>query len=368
MSELHPLFEFVATELHPTTHLDGVLLIACQHLLKTTIPMFEVFFRKGLKPENCFVLGKSYSTHHETLGEFRSRGMQVSDLSQAFDSHQSFDEQFTGYVKTFLEEVQRQMAGKNFQRILLLDDGGYLIEQAQHMFPADVLRGVEQTSSGYTRLVSLPLRIPVVNVARSWAKLERESPLIARVAVNEIERWIEEYKLSCPSIAVVGKGPIGSEIQHLLQERYSVHGCDILSDRCDFGGNFKQELNKFQVIIGATGGAAFDMSEILSMRHQTLLMSASSSDREFPSAELRRMVPKTHDPHRTEKIGNVVLVNSGFPVNFTGGPYSLPPGESAFTRSLLVSAVCQAVDQKEAAGFCAMDEDDQKRIVSFLSR
>lgn len=365
-TEVSSPFCFVSKELHSTTRLDDVLVLACQHLLQTTLPMFEALFSQGLKPEQCFVLGKCYSTHQASADELRTRGVYVSPLSSAFDSHQTFDEQFSEYIFQFLEEVKTRVDIHAFRRIVILDDGGRLIEAAQQVFPTEHLVGVEQTSSGYTRLARMPLHIPVINIARSRAKLEIESPLIARIVVKEIEVAIKKARLVDPSILVIGKGPIGNEIQMALRRTYRVSGCDLVADRCDFQGVFKTRLNDFEVIIGATGAAALTKEDIQSIQRRVLLISASSSDREFPSAWLRQQLPKTSDCHGTVSTGNNVLVRSGFPINFTGGPYSLPPSESAFTCSLLFSGVCQSIEQVWAPGFQDLNVEHQEGITSFF--
>lgn len=65
-------------------NLDGVILIAAQHLLQTTHAMLRSLFRVGLDPRNVAVIGKCYSTHPGVVDAMRADGIYVDDCSDAY--------------------------------------------------------------------------------------------------------------------------------------------------------------------------------------------------------------------------------------------------------------------------------------------
>ncbi len=248
------LLRYVSDDLYPTTKLDNVLLIACQHLLGTTYEMFEELLSKGLKPENTFLIGKCYSTHRGTYRKFQQRGVHVSPFSHSYNSRISFDEQFLIYIQKFLMGVVESVSFEKYRRVIILDDGGhllFLINSSLNYFRNVI--GIEQTSSGYQRLLSTSLNFPVINVARSTAKLEIESPMIAKIVIEKIEHYLLGSRSVNQKILVIGRGSIGQRILDLLQAKYRVSVCDVLEERCDFSGNYKEHLADFDIIIGTTG-------------------------------------------------------------------------------------------------------------------
>lgn len=366
MNQVSPVLTFVSEMLYSDTCLDEVLLIACQHLLEPNRELFEMLFTKGLKPENTYVIGKCYSTNREVAESLKERGVTVSKYSWTFDSLRSFDEQFIEYVSDFLAEVQQWTDIVKYKKVIILDDGGLLIERAAKILPSERVVAIEQTSSGYNRLQTAELPFCVVNVARSWAKLEIETPFIAGLIARQVKERITRYSIDDPRILVVGQGPVGSGLKESLGADYLVKGCDIIQGRCDFDGTFKSKLTQFNIIIGATGVQILSLEEVKRFDERTLLISASSSDREFPATNVRQRRRQTADSHLDLPFENSVIVNSGFPINFTGDAYSLPREEVQFTMGLLLSAVCQAIDTDAAQGFCDLDATKQYQIVQFF--
>lgn len=85
-------------------NLDGVILIAAQHLLQTTHAMLRSLFRVGLDPRNVAVIGKCYSTHPGVVDAMRADGIYVDDCSDAYAPHESFDTQYTRHVERFFRD------------------------------------------------------------------------------------------------------------------------------------------------------------------------------------------------------------------------------------------------------------------------
>lgn len=198
-------------------NLDGVILIAAQHLLQTTHAMLRSLFRVGLDPRNVAVIGKCYSTHPGVVDAMRADGIYVDDCSDAYAPHESFDTQYTRHVERFFAESWARLTAGRTARVVLLDDGGSLLAVAGAMLDAsaDVI-GIEQTSAGYAKIVGCALGFPVINIARSSAKLLYESPIIAaRVTQTAFERTAGID--SSAAILITGAGAIGTALADVLR-------------------------------------------------------------------------------------------------------------------------------------------------------
>ncbi len=352
------------SDLFPNVNLEKVLFIACQHIHASTFDMFEGYFKRGLKPENTFLIGKCYSTNEEIYNKFLEVGVNISPSSKAFDSHVSFDEQFSGYIQEFFKIVQTSVDFNDFEKILILDDGAQLLLYANDFIQeTNKVVGIEQTSSGYEKLKSCSLKFPVINVARSKAKLEVESPFIADLVAEKLQAYLGESNLQNPKILIVGQGYIGMSVLNLLKDTYEVNGCDFLSNKCDFGGNYKDQLHQFDMIIGATGQTIIFEGDFGKLKNGVVLMSVSSSDREFSAVYFRRQVEQNADCHRDYEVNGIRLLNAGFPINFTGEKYSLPKERAQFTRALLSAGVYQAMLKPEI-GLVELDEQIQTSITN----
>jgi len=351
-----PLLSFVS-EKYPNIDLSRTLVIACQHILGTTFNLFDELFKKGLKPENTYLLGKCYSTNEKTFQKFSDKKVNISNQSKFFDSHISFDEQFQSNVGNFLREISNNVNIKNFQKVIVLDDGGALILYVNDFFnDLKNFVGVEQTSSGYEKLKDVQLSFPVVNIARSKAKLEHESPMVARLVVDKVKLYFKEHAIKDPKILVIGQGYIGEAITGIFKADHQVNSCDKLSSKCDFSGRYKAKFGDFDVIIGTTGQSSIVAGDFGKLKKGAVLISASSSDREFSAVYLRSLQAKTNNCHQDFSINDITLVNGGFPINFDGREHSLTPEKIQLTRALLLAGVLEAVDSK---GYGLVDLDDK---------
>lgn len=326
-------------------NLDGVILIAAQHLLQTTHAMLRSLFRVGLDPRNVAVIGKCYSTHPGVVDAMRADGIYVDDCSDAYAPHESFDTQYTRHVERFFAESWARLTAGRTARVVLLDDGGSLLAVAGAMLDAsaDVI-GIEQTSAGYAKIVGCALGFPVINIARSSAKLLYESPIIAaRVTQTAFERTAGID--SSAAILITGAGAIGTALADVLRPRHD--RVDVYDTRsgCMTPIDLPNAIGGYDVIIGATGATSVPASMHELLRPGVLLMSASSSDREFDAVALRRRTTPNPDCHADLRVADgsvdATLLNSGFPVNFDGSPMC-GDASMALTMALLAAAVLYA--------------------------
>ena len=331
---------------HSKEALKRVYVCGCQHILEPQGNMFELLSDFGIPKNNIYILGKIYSTNTEILNELKADGFNVEQ--PLFDLKNSFDAQhvanclnlYSSFIKNVPEGSQ----------IIVIDDGADMlnifnknindIENRFHII------GIEQTSSGFRKLEKEKLNFPVINVARSPIKLDKESPLIARLGCDRINDVIKSYSISEPRILVIGLGPMGNNTQLILKEEgYFVIGHDTNLNAQDEVIDLVKE-NNINTIIGVTGTSLITEEQVKRLSEvsseKLYLISMSSSDREFPSAFLRQEIPQNSLTHSDALWRNIVLVNNGFPITFKGKRYESTPLEIERTIALLYGSALYA--------------------------
>ncbi|QUR68739.1 cyclic nucleotide-binding domain-containing protein [Mycobacterium spongiae] len=338
-----PLVDAIVGARHRS--LDGVVLIAAQHLLETTHAMLRSLFGVGLDPRNVALIGKCYSTHLGVVEAMRADGIYVDDSSDAYAPHEPFDAEYTRNVERFFGESWDRLVAGRSARVVLLDDGGSLLATAGAVLDgsADVI-GIEQTSAGYAKILGCQLGFPVINIARSSAKLLYESPIIAaRVTQTAFER-ISAVD-SGNAILITGAGAIGTALAQVLRPCHDL--VDLYDPRSGDTAaiDLPEVIGDYDVIIGATGATSVPAAMHELLRPDVVLMSASSSDREFDAVALRQRATPNYDCHADLEISdgsvNATLLNSGFPVNFDGSAMC-GDASMALTMALLAAAVVHA--------------------------
>lgn len=349
---------------------DNVLLIASQHILESQRIMFEYFIKQGLKVENIFLIGKCYSTNHGVLKRFKEMGIYVSPKSESFDQNLSFDEQFEDYTKELLEYINKKVKLANYDKIIILEDGGSLLSHANRILKnVDNLIGIEQTSAGYERLKNVKLGFPVINVARSYTKLNIESPIIAKTCVERLNKTLTKLELKPKNVLIIGSGAIGNAIHEKLEGSFTVKRYDLDNSLSDYGNeSLKSILGEFDMVIGSTGKEIIDTSLYKYLKKDTILVSISSSDREFSAVNLRKTLDKKIACHDNLKINGWYLLNGGFPINFDGAEDSASSEEIQVTLALLFASLCLAVKQNYSRGLVELDEGIQDLIIEKLKK
>ena len=355
------------SELYSEAGLSDVLLLACQHLLEPQQKMFEHLLKLGLRPENCVIVGKNYSTNSEVLKSLRGHGCIIAPFSDQFEPNQPFDQWFQDKLTAFIRKEISSRPMDKYRKVLILDDGGFMHlivnEICTH---TDNVVGIEQTSSGHHRITTHGVRFPFISVARSHHKLMYESPYIAMNGKARVLKHMRKVNLQAPKILLLGLGPIGRLMagQLLIVEKHV--GCvfdpkldDIRSDhRSDLASRgvfnllkpshfLTQEtlgnrLKEFDVIIGSTGTSALADVDIEKLHPNVTLISMSSSDREFPAVPFRHKGGLVHENYMLE---GRTLVNAGFPITFDGAPHGMPPAQIELTMShLMIRLLDQVAD------------------------
>jgi hypothetical protein len=321
--------------------------------------MFQSFIKLGLLPENIFVLGKAYSSNGEIINEIKELGITV--IQPEFNPSVSFDAQHKENCEQLWHLSELKRSGN--QKLVVLDDGGSLLQVVMNNTCSFV--GIEQTSSGFRKLEHSIIPVPIFNVARSKIKLEQETPYIARLGVKRIEEIILRYELRNPNILIVGMGPIGIETQRILSEKgYSISSYDKTQGERPLLELIK---NNIQIIVGATGSQILSHEEIVELNdllnERIILVSMSSSDREFELWRLRDLFVVNKSIHEDVEFGKIVIANNGFPITFKGMRIEAAPEQIERTICLLFSGVMLGIIKDVLpAGFVDIPEEILKTI------
>jgi hypothetical protein len=230
-----------------------------------------------------------------------------------------------------------------FDKCILLDDGGQLIETFINE-GRNVLFAVEQTSSGFRKLESKKIPFPVINVARSETKLVKESPFIANDIYERVNLYCGKHSIKNPKILIVGLGPIGKSLQSTFRENnFEVEGFDIAHGHIKLIESIKS--TNPDIIFGATGSSILIKEDIESLvsEKKIYLISASSSDREFPVSDYRT----SNQVHSDVLYKNFIFVNNGFPLSFYGLRNEIEPQGIEKTICLLMSSVLGGVTNEK---------------------
>lgn len=326
----YPILEKVFQNYNQKPHkVEDIFLVGCQHFLEPQMKMIEYLIKFGFAPKNIIMLGKAYSTNDEILKELNEMGIQA--LQPEFSGNE-FDKEHKENCQNVLKMIPAGVP------VILLDDGAEMIKVFADN-GREVLFAVEQTSSGFRKLSGEVLPFRVFNVARSATKLVQESPLVARHFCERLNKIYTGDK----KVLIVGLGPIGSSIAKVLETGgWVVEGFDIEHGHTDLMAKIN-EL-KPPVIIGATGVQILKEEDIHKLADvgPILLVSASSSDREFPVANFRSG-EKVHDD---VVYKNITFADNGFPLTFMGDRNEMTPEEMEKTMCLLGGSVMYGVINK----------------------
>jgi hypothetical protein len=371
--------------------LSDTVVIATQHLLGSVLPEFDALVRLGVDPGHIAVLGKPYSSNRAVALALQSRGISVSSRSLEFPpsnltSVEEFERTTAHACRLLVRWARDRLRASRHLRLLVLDDGGVLIESVLRskviMSLPNRVTAVEQTSGGIRRLNrrGRVIAFPVVNVAMSRTKLTRESELIARSIVHELENRIRQLRksdanvpqLESSKILLIGYGSVGAYVGKALQElKVQPYVFDTENRQIAVAGShgFKdvielsRGLHEADVIIGCTGYSSLPEESWTSIHDGAVLVSGSSGNREFNGAmrhvkernrpfwassfEEDSDFQRVHGDYSVRLLDKTAWVcNAGFPVNFSGAIDPIEAKHIQLTRSLMVSGALQSVSER----------------------
>lgn len=345
-----PLLDYVAAR---AGRLDGVMVVAVQHLLESTGSLLESFLTLGVASEDIHILGKLYSTSVPVAQALSDIGISVYP-STVPDPWPGFTPAFIANLDSMWNTVAHALANRPVHTLIILDDGGRCLARMPSglvsLLGSVRVACVEQTTGG---LSEIPKHCPRVRVADSAIKRYLESPMIALTIFEKLACYFSGPIANNWRVGIVGMGNIGQSVaEYLLQENvpFCVYDRDetqlvtFSNQRCT---SLRDLINHSDFIFGCTGVDIFsdtDWNDVVS--GDRTLVSCSSEDKEFHTLLRIAAQGPSLSSSVDLRIGglNFSILRGGFPINFDGSATSVPTHSIQLTRSLLLAGVLQAVD------------------------
>lgn len=347
---------------------ENTYLVGVQHLLPTTVGLFQSLISLGFKPQNMTFTGKPYSTVAGVPQQLRGLGMNIIE-GERLSRIGEYSIQTNKKVEALWEQVNKDLenSSRRIERLIILDEGGRVLEQTPPRLPTRLpVIGIEQTRAGmYNRQLHY-MPFPVILVAGCAAKREWESDIIAKSVVDILARKLPDDSYNTKQFGVVGVGAVGSAVvEYLIHKGCRVNVYDDNSKAIEdleskVGDNHKGNIIRFDGVealvrssdwtLGCSGKDISAKVALETLSNHRLLVSCSSEDREFKkildqTLELTgRLVidPLSDLTFMNENgQGKFTIVSGGFPINFTREASS-DPDEIDLTRTLLLAACAQA--------------------------
>jgi adenosylhomocysteinase len=339
--------------------LAGWGVVAVQHLQQSLVPLIEGLHKCGVAYQDIVVVSKSYSTGVSALDQLHLMGVTVVDPMRMTDPTVSYERELSQRVEHVLDDV----LGLRVDRLLVLDEGAVAsrVLATLNVQPGTVVV-VEQTTRGsrWSSLATLPF--PVVDVARSRAKSELETPMIVQAMLDGLAEILEETgrQSRASTFGVVGYGTIGRGLARELRSTGNpIVVCEIESGtalRAHTDGieclDMPSLVSSVDVLIGCTGLGVVHRDLLERIDRDALLVNGASSDIEYPlwpSRVPERIVAGGTDAntpwcshYSISDRHSVVLAAGGFPVNFYGDTERINAFDFQVTRGLMLAGAVQA--------------------------
>lgn len=415
--ERMPLLGEITRQLGGPGALRGLELESIQHLFPSTLGLYDALVDNGLVRAETGVGGKNYSSIADAVARMGAEGLDVHWMARpvpreaGLDSEKMLYEMAVSQLSRLFHDVDPRQETK--RRFLLLDDGGKLTRALHERFPqyAHLCVAVEQTDRGIQviekmQAEGIELRIPVVNMARSWAKKDFEGPVIGESVAFHTEHELAlvhpELKVEPKIACIIGYGAVGQATADALSRRgYQVVVYDkdpAAMERARADGHEalprEQALAKAHMLVGATGRTVLTPAEYDLLPDGAVLVNAASGNHELGLHDVEPGFFREADPEAREsadgvirttfrgldvKVGDgdegedilnrvirtksgkeVLALRAGYVVNMTLG---LPPEYCQLTLGLLLSGCLQAAKETEP-GIVDIPDDVQQFLVT----
>lgn len=367
--------------------LTNHVLLAVQHLQGSTVPLLDSLLAMGIEPHNAFIIGKAYSSHPSVVSYLQEAGFNLYARDAMLSPSNPYECEIEKDIEDALDRVCGFLRKHPEMNCLILDEGGKAIRRLHesNASTANKFICVEQTTRGIKEIEHIDLLCPVINVARSKAKREYESPLIGQSMFEKLREalseWQPHFSPLSADVFVIGYGVVGKALSTILAKNgWSVVIGDTDRDRLRIAendghlvcNNIDMELSRTSIVVGCTGKEILNDHRLGLLRSGILLVNGASSDIEFSAWRLRangeirytrvaeRAGKPQFEPWRnlyrfllTEGFG--YLANGGFPINFNGDIDPIAPEKFQITRALMYGAACQAVST-ETPGLWDLDD------------
>jgi hypothetical protein len=311
---------------------NDTALVAVQHMLKQTVDLFQNIGAMGLDLKNIFALGKVYSNSAKVMETLRSMGITV--VESVVPPPGEFHHYFEQDTDRLWQVAAEQLARRNINRVLVLDDGGVCITSV----PPEVLHhyslcGVEQTSLGMFLFEEKPPPVAVMAWARSAVKLEIGGPIFSRCFIDRfITEFLRHRTLTREQLGIIGMGSVGRAVASLAVRQ----GNDVLyydpnkivtsphTNKLTRLDSLEELMVRCDYVVGCSGRNPFNKKWPLNYKPGIKLLSASGGDQEFSPIinDLKqksdlRIIPETWDLSFADgPSGPIQIAYMGYPYNF----------------------------------------------------
>ncbi len=378
-----PILERYVEQHRRERPLRGATALLIQHQLGNHFLEAKALLDLGLDHRRLFWIDVPYTSHAVVRDALRELDIPRENL-MVHDYH--LLDRYPAYHLGRVQEMLRRLGKMHPSPLLVLDDGAYFLEAMASMRerPADVVI-VEQTTRGLIKLEeNAALRwtakqVPIVNVARSTPKQNLEPPFIGISVCRALLGRIAPYTASRPRARclVLGFGAIGRQVAECLClqagiARKDVHVFDLepcrLIEAVRRGFAIWDRSNfdlKFDLVVGCSGRASFQLGDYVYLNDGAKLASGSSGSVElsrqdfieFADASGRDDVYVMREEIRGEDLHGdipmwlvdrkVTFLNGGFPINFDGRVNCIPARYIQPTPTMMVAAAVQGVACKK---------------------
>jgi S-adenosylhomocysteine hydrolase len=368
----------------------GFAVLAHQHLFGTTAGLLRAIRDGGVSGRDITLLQKDFSEQTPLVYSLSEMGMDVVGHEE---------------LKEGLKRAVRHLGKK--QKLLLIDDGGKLIELVHKEMPelVDRVVAVEQTHRGVKLARKLGVRFPVVSVGDAWAKLRYESPLIGWSAAQHVDVRLERLRQDGvepgKTIVLFGYGSVGQSTAKALRKKgYRVEVYDknplkrLKARLAGFAvhGSADAALRKSKVMLSATGEQWFGKKHARMLPDDAVLFNVGGREWASSLKQLARQTSKISNHDRivgsfAEKeidMGNadhvqqdevlridgqkrLLFVHQGRPINFDTSLDPIPARFIQLTRGLLYLAALQAVGETRP-GVHALRRGPQRKLVRLIKK
>lgn len=338
--------------------MENIVFVCVQHLLFTSVNLFESLIRLGAKPDNIFLIGKHYSTCPIVVTKISEMGIKLHELTP-LERLGEYTTVFKQDVSNMWLQVQKHIHSNSIEGVIVLDDGGRCLEFiAQGILNEVPVIGIEQTTAGLFNPIVQNLPVPFIDVAACAAKIHLESTMIVDSILSHLDRYLpKEESILC---GVVGLGVIGNVVaKKLMSKGYQVILYDVDKNKshnilsASVVDSIDEIVSKSDYIFGCTGRditASLDYTHVINK--DKVFISCTSEDKEFLSLlkYIQNHIDSTKilDPLLDIKWAfnnkaTITVLKGGFPINFDNSGESVPAQDIQLTRGLLLIALIQAL-------------------------
>ncbi|MBX2860348.1 MAG: NAD(P)-binding domain-containing protein [Vampirovibrio sp.] len=335
---------------------DKTVLMGSQHLMMQTVVLCKALIKLGMKADNIFLTGRSYSSHPTAIKVLKQMGVHVIEPSTPTKIG-GLQEAIAQDAQELFSEVNHHIRQHQIKKLIVVDKGASLWPAVSGSIPANVKTvGVAHnvksvmgaTQNGWTK--------PVVEMGTSAAKFKFESFLIAADIMALLENHLGG-PLENKQCGIIGYGHIGKALAQLLvQKNNTVTVYD--KDRTQYAEgtpvsgvqyakSIPELMNSTSYVFTATGADVFQDTLFPMPSKKTTLINTTSGDLTSLLKQLGNQ-PQT----RVNFNGDIItplsrnnrlrILRNGQPINFDNSLQSTPLKEIQLTVALALASCVQA--------------------------